>query len=475
MIRKLDMLKKGDATVKATMLDKAYEGIYDDNTEPGSPSRTVAEKALKWMICAQRPLSITELAEAVSISESEARDKVSEKTLLLICSNFIIADKSRVAQFAHLSVPEYLGRRGTDDVKEYSLEQAHIQAVMTSLTCLKCYQAGFRDLQADIRPHCKDGVWKDRLEDKNIYSYSILYWAYHMAAISSCNRTQPIRLLSHEIIMYWLDVLPFVCLDRGAPEPYFRLSNAISKPKTFFFAACIWGLMDMIPEATFDEDLKRRNNEGVPGLVLAARYGNLDIVALLLSRGVNFNELSTFISEALPEASLKGHEGLVRLLLDKGADVNAQRDDLLGSPLQAASLNNHLNVMRLLLDKGADVNAQNDGVYGTALEAASVHGHENAVRLLLDNGADVNVQSGRCGTALQAASAMGHETIVRLLLDKRADVNVQNDDWGIALQIASSNGFENIVRLLLDKRADVNVQHDFSNETALQLASAGGS
>ena len=42
--------------------------------------------------------------------------------------------------------------------------------------------------------------------------------------------------------------------------------------------------------------------------------------------------------------------------------------------------------MQLLLDKGADVNAEG-GEFGNALAAASSRGHEKVVQLLLDNGA----------------------------------------------------------------------------------------
>ncbi|KAF2675923.1 hypothetical protein K458DRAFT_437678 [Lentithecium fluviatile CBS 122367] len=70
----------------------------------------------------------------------------------------------------------------------------------------------------------------------------------------------------------------------------------------------------------------------------------------------------------------------------------------------AASVRGHEAVARLLLDKGADVNAQG-GDFGNALQAASYGGHELVVRLLLDKGADVNVQGGGFGNALQAASA----------------------------------------------------------------------
>jgi ankyrin repeat protein len=74
----------------------------------------------------------------------------------------------------------------------------------------------------------------------------------------------------------------------------------------------------------------------------------------------------------------------------------------------------------LLLERGADVNAQGGG-YGNALQAASYMGHEAIVGLLLENGADVNTQGGTFGTALQAASLEGHEAIVELLTKKIAN------------------------------------------------------
>ncbi|KZP27544.1 hypothetical protein FIBSPDRAFT_730607, partial [Athelia psychrophila] len=59
-------------------------------------------------------------------------------------------------------------------------------------------------------------------------------------------------------------------------------------------------------------------------------------------------------------------------------------------------------IVRLLLEKGADVNAPG-GYYGNALQAASEGGHDVIVRLLLEKGANVNAQGGRLGSALKAA------------------------------------------------------------------------
>lgn len=58
---------------------------------------------------------------------------------------------------------------------------------------------------------------------------------------------------------------------------------------------------------------------------------------------------------------------------------------------------------RLLLDRGADINAHG-GFYGNALQAAATKsGNEATVRIFLDSGADVNSQGGEYGNALQVA------------------------------------------------------------------------
>ena len=71
-------------------------------------------------------------------------------------------------------------------------------------------------------------------------------------------------------------------------------------------------------------------------------------------------------------------------------------------------------MVELLLEQGADVNAQG-GYYGNALQAASArprHGGGAAA----GKGADVNAQGGYYGNALQAASGNGDEAVVELLL-----------------------------------------------------------
>ena len=72
------------------------------------------------------------------------------------------------------------------------------------------------------------------------------------------------------------------------------------------------------------------------------------------------------------------------------------RDSYGQTPLLLAAESGYDAVVKLLLDKGADINAQG-GEYGNALQAASHRGHERVVKLLLDKGANVNYLGGCTG------------------------------------------------------------------------------
>ncbi|KAH7390279.1 ankyrin repeat-containing domain protein [Cadophora sp. MPI-SDFR-AT-0126] len=199
--------------------------------------------------------------------------------------------------------------------------------------------------------------------------------------------------------------------------------------------------------------------------------GHEQVVKLLLDKGADVNAQSGFYGNALQAASAGGHEQVVKLLLDKGANVNAQGGSY-GNALQAASYGGCEQIVKLLLDKGANVNAQG-GSYGNALQVASYKGHEQVVKLLLDKGADVNAQGGYYGNALQAALAGDYEQVMKLLFDKGADVNAQGGVYGNALQVASAGGYKQVVKLLLDKGADINAQGRFYSN-ALQATLLGG-
>ncbi len=87
-------------------------------------------------------------------------------------------------------------------------------------------------------------------------------------------------------------------------------------------------------------------------------------------------------------AAYFGRGPAVRLLLDRGADVNAvAKNEMEVQPLHSAVAAHAREIVAALLAAGADVNARQEGGF-TPLLAAEEHDDEEMVRLLMDHGAE---------------------------------------------------------------------------------------
>ncbi|KAI1379582.1 ankyrin repeat-containing domain protein [Hypoxylon crocopeplum] len=206
-------------------------------------------------------------------------------------------------------------------------------------------------------------------------------------------------------------------------------------------------------------------------LQAASIRGHEETVRILLEKGANVNrEGRSHYGSALRSASSEGHEKIVRLLLDKGANIHAQGGCLsanalqeasrgaginaisgYGTVLQAASWGGQNEIVKLLLQKGADIHAEGGCQYGNALRAASASSHEKIVQLLIEKGGNVNAQGGRMfESALRGALKNNHEKTTKLLLEKGADTNLVNVSGITALSMAAGHGNIPISRLLLE-------------------------
>ena len=108
-----------------------------------------------------------------------------------------------------------------------------------------------------------------------------------------------------------------------------------------------------------------------------------------------------------------------RLLIERGADVNAQ-DEMQDSPFLYAGAQGRLEILRMTLAAGADLKSTNR-YGGTALIPAAHHGHVETVRELLKTRIDVDHVNRLGWTALLEAIILGdggaaHTEIVRLLV-----------------------------------------------------------
>lgn len=158
--------------------------------------------------------------------------------------------------------------------------------------------------------------------------------------------------------------------------------------------------------------------DGWSGAMAACHFGDEALLEVLLDAGAS-PDAADFDTgrDAASLSAENGQAGCLRRLLDVGADVTRTGAVPYGSvsmrmnALHLASWKGHEAVVRLLLEAGADPNAR-AGSYAvfTPLHFAASEGHEAVVRLLLDAGADRQALDGRRGvTALQMAEAGKHE------------------------------------------------------------------
>jgi len=156
------------------------------------------------------------------------------------------------------------------------------------------------------------------------------------------------------------------------------------------------------------------------------------------------------------EDPLGGHEEVADLISKVGADVNAIRYRI--APLHRAAGGGYLDLVKLLLDRGADVNAKSSNVCHTPLHFAVEQNHKGIVELLLARGANINAKDINGLTPLYWATELRRQEVAELLLSNDAEVDLPDNTGNTPLMRAAYHGFVDIAGLLLAHGANVNAK-----------------
>jgi ankyrin repeat protein len=252
----------------------------------------------------------------------------------------------------------------------------------------------------------------------------------------------------------------------------------------------------------------RRNNPADGGaltaLTFAARANDLESVKVLLDAGVDVNQQTGYDWSPLLAAAQNRYYKLGAYLIERGADVNLPNKGG-WTPLYVATDNrniengdypvrkpdmDHLEFIRLLIDKGADVNhrvkdsTETRTVFtnqwldengATAFLRASQSGDLELMKLLLARGADPKIETVLGVSALHVAAGIGwvegitfewspQATLeaVKLLVGLGLDVNRQADTGRVALHGAAHKGRADVIQVLYDAGARLDVR-DYGN------------
>lgn len=249
-------------------LEDTYAVILHSLDDLPTPSREAIRNVLKLLICAEYPMSIHELLEALAIL-SESRQAAWERSQILKMAKGLITKESKkdLFVFSHLSVREFLEKR-----VEFSGENAHVVAAEA---CLKAY----------IRSNCSS------IRCNNFRSYALTHLGRHCKKSGTLRQEPRLRSLlerfllaedSNDAFERWnrdcfhtdLETAPGTCMERNYCQ---------SLPGTPLFMVCVYGFVEFVKPMIRGEDrvLYAENRHKYRPLEVAAKYKNYDVMELV--------------------------------------------------------------------------------------------------------------------------------------------------------------------------------------------------
>ena len=475
-------------------LDETYERILK---EIKKPNRDHARRLLQCLVVATRPLRVEELAEvlAVDFDDAEGIPKLNpnwrwedeEQALLTSCSSLIAiveAKNSRVVQFSHFSVKEFLtSTRLATSNKEVSRYHIDFEPAHTILA-----QACMGILLQPDGPD--DGVEENSVgRNSSLAEYAAQHWVTHAQFESvSLSLREAMKYLFDPDKPYfaaWLE-LHNIDIRPGIEESslYWVAPSLTSSASPLYYAA-LCGFQSLAEHLVvkYPQHVDASGGYYMTPLVAALARGHFQTAKLLRHIGAHANVHGYDKFTPLHSAAWYGDVKMVQTLLDYEADINAHcsfgytpiYSVLLGLGLSSTLLNgtqSFPDVTRLLLEHGVDVNVRT--VDGSApLHGAARIGNPEVVHVLLEHGANIGAKDEKGRTPLHVAAEYGYVEVAHVLLEHGANIGAEDKKGRTPLHKAVEYRNVEVIRVLLEHDADVGAE-DKKGETPFQIASMRG-
>ena len=464
------------AIEKGLDLGDAYRATLGRIKAQGREKAKLGMAVLMWISNSRRPLRVDEISHATAIrigsNELDNDDIPAISTMLSCCQGLAtIGEGTSTVRLIHFTLQEYLCTH--PDL----FERVHSTMAETCLTYLNFRH--IKDLSMSVPPNLQSTLFLE---------YSSLYWGVHMRMeVSDRANAFALHLLqqfhSHISATFLWKSISEKFISREYPwvrTPDRKGFSALHCVSYFGIAEVADTLIKMNRWSVNEAD-----GSGVTPLIWAARHGHEEVVKLLLQiKHIQLGRRDTNSGRtALSWTAGNGHEGVVRLFLgprfvNLGSVGGWWREAarvvgvLFGwryvnpdstcnngqTPLIWAAKNGHEGIVKLLLERNVHPDTPDAEYTRTPLSLAAENGYEGIAKLLLERKeVNPNSLSKYSRTPLSWAAENGREGVVKLLLG-RGDVNSDTPDsyyFKTPLSWAAENGREGVVKLLLE-RGDVN-------------------
>ena len=457
--------KKLDEMTKGGGLGDAYGAtISRMKAQPRNRSKLGME-TLMWVAHVERPLHVDELCHALGVEEGSMdlniRNIPAIETLLACTLGLITVEKSSsTVRLVHYTLKEYLSYNPSLFLKPHSVI-AEICLTYLNFRHIRSFSPALRSVPPTTP----------------FVEYAACHWSTHARrGITQRVKTLALKLLdgfdkhiaSKILLLHGVSPWDWPFDPEDTPRGFTGLHSAA-------YHGCVEITVALL--GTNKWDVQATDFNGNTAIAWAARRGHEGVLRVLLELSdVNLHKADKRRRTPLLLAAESGHEGVVKILL-KQSDANPNTmDDWSRTPLLLAAENGHEGVVRVLLQRN-DVNPNTAAKWSrTPLLLASENGHEEVVKILLGrNDVNPNTADGRGRTPLLWAAKNKHEGVVRMLLERHdVNPNTADDRRQTPLLLAAENGHEGVVKILLG-RNDVNPNTaDCSSRTPLFCATRGG-
>lgn len=231
------------------------------------------------------------------------------------------------------------------------------------------------------------------------------------------------------------------------------------------------------------ESMEELDSEGMSALHEAAKNNHVEMMRVMLQKGADIDLTADSPQEIgttpLHLACTYGYPQMVELLMESDADDSMK--NALGETPAHCVVQDKLGFKKIrddariqILEALSDVDTpRNDGKTPIILLQSLVQG-SNAIAkvtpLLIEKGADVDYADDDGNTALLAHTYRScDKTVIKELIRAGADVNEKNYAGDTALYYALCEGDCEVARLLIKKGADYNIANN-KGETPVQIA-----